>query len=51
MPYLDVKSSLFYIKLELNIGDDNIYYHLLVQRNGSNVTPIKYIEGNNIEYF
>lgn len=51
LPYIDVKSSLFYIKLELNIGDDNIYYHLLVQRNGSNVTPIKYIEGNNIEYF
>lgn len=51
LPYIDVKSSLFYIKLELNIGDDNIYYHLLVQRNGSSVSPIKYIEGNNIDYF
>ena len=51
LPYIDVKSSLFYIKLELNIGDDNIYYHLLVQRNGSSVSPLKYIEGNNIDYF
>lgn len=51
LPYIDVKSSLFYIKLELNIGDDNLYYHLLVQRNGSSVTPVKYIEGNNIDYF
>lgn len=51
LPYIDVKSSLFYIKLELNIGDDNIYYHLLVQRNGSSISPIKYIEGNNIDYF
>ena len=51
LPYIDVKSSLFYIKIELNIGDDNIYYHLLVQRNGSSVSPLKYIEGNNINYF
>lgn len=51
LPYIDVKSSLFYIKLELNIGDDNIYYHLLVQRNGTNISPIKYIEGNSIDYF
>lgn len=51
LPYIDVKSSLFYIKLELNIGNDNIYYHLLVQRNGNSVSPIKYIEGNSIDYF
>ncbi len=51
LPFIDVKSSLFYIKIELNIGDDNIYYHLLVQRNGSSVSPLKYIEGNNIDYF
>ena len=51
LPYIDVKSSLFYIKIELNIGDDNIYYHLLVQRNGSSVSPLKYIDGNNIDYF
>ena len=51
LPYIDVKSSLFYIKLELNIGDDNIYYHLLVQRNGTSVSPVKYIEGNSIDYF
>ncbi len=51
LPFVDVKSSLFYIKLELNIGDDNIYYHLLVKRNGSSVSTIKYIEGNSIDYF
>lgn len=51
LPYIDVKSSLFYIKLELNIGDDNIYYHILAQRNGKSIKPIKYIEGGNVEYF
>ena len=34
LPYIDVKSSLFYVKIELNIGEDNLYYHLLVKRNG-----------------
>ena len=51
LPYIDVKSSLFYIKIELNIGDDNIYYHLLVQRNGRSGSSLKYIEGNKIHYF
>ena len=51
LPYVDVKSSLFYAKLELNIGDEFRYYHVLLQRNGKSVKPIKYIEGGNIEYF
>lgn len=51
LPYIDVKSSLFYVKIELNIGEDNLYYHLLVKRNGTSVSTLKYIEGNNIDYF
>lgn len=51
LPFIDIKSTLFYVKLELNIGDDDIYYHLLMQRNGRTLKAVKYIEGNNVEYF
>lgn len=51
LPYIDVKSELFYIKLELNAGNDIIFFHILAKRNGSSVSPIKYIEGTNEEYF
>lgn len=51
LPYIDVKSTLFYVKLELNIGEDDIFYHLLMQRNGRTMKAIRYIEGNNVEYF
>ena len=51
LPYFDVKSTLFYVKIELDISDDIKFYHILMRRNGSTITPIKYIEGNNIDYF
>ena len=51
LPFFDVKSSLFYAKLELIVGNMNKYYHILFQKNGKSVKVIKYIEGPNIEYF
>lgn len=51
LPYFDVKSSLFYAKLELNVLDENKYYHILFQRNGRSIKVLKYIEGPNMEYF
>ena len=51
LPYFDVKSSMFYVKMELNIGDEYKYYHVLLRRNGKSVKAIKYVEGGNIEYY
>lgn len=51
LPYIDVKSSMFYVKMELNIGDTFKFYHILFQRSGKSIKAIKYIEGANIDYF
>ncbi len=51
LPFMDVKSNMFYVKMELNIGDTYKYYHILFQRNGKSIKAVKYIEGGNIEYF
>lgn len=51
LPYIDVKSSMFYVKIELNIGDTFKFYHILYERNGKNIKPVKYIEGGNIDYY
>lgn len=51
LPHFDVKSSVFYAKIELNVLDENRYYHILFQRNGRSIKVVKYIEGPNVEYF
>lgn len=51
LPFFDVKSSVFYAKMELNVLDENKYYHILFQRNGRSIKVLKYIEGPNVEYF
>ncbi len=51
LPYIDVKSSMFYVKMELNIGDTFKFYHILYERTGKNIKPVKYIEGGNIDYY
>lgn len=49
--YLTVKSSMFHVKIELEVGTDSFFYHLLVKRENKKVKPIKYIEGYNVDYF
>jgi len=49
--FFDVKSVYIYAKLELTIGDDTKFYHVLYNKNEKKVTPIKYIEGGSIDYF
>ncbi len=49
--FFDVKSQYFYVKIEIIIQDDISYYHILFDKNGSNSSIIKYIEGGSIEYF
>ncbi len=49
--FFDVKSQYFYVKIEIIIQDDISYYHILFDKNGTNASIIKYIEGGSIEYF
>ncbi|MDR2870785.1 MAG: general secretion pathway protein GspK [Deferribacteraceae bacterium] len=51
LPYFDVKSSLFYAKVELNLAAENYYYHILFRRNGTSMNVAAYIEGRPINYF
>lgn len=51
LPFFDVKSTLFYVKIEVDILDTLQYYHILMRRNGSRFTVIRYIEGRGLDYF
>lgn len=51
LPFFDVKSTLFYVKIELNLLNSERYYHVLMRRNGKTMTVIRYIEGRSINYF
>lgn len=51
LPFFDVKSTLFYVKIEVNILETQKYYHALYRRSGKSMTLLRYIEGRNIDYF
>ncbi|MGE4496877.1 MAG: general secretion pathway protein GspK [Deferribacterales bacterium] len=51
LDYLTVKSSLFYVKTEVSLNDKSRFYHVLLERNGSRTTVVKYIEGNDGVFF
>ena len=51
LPFFDVKSSLFYVKIEVNILSSTQYYHILMRKSGRRFIVIRYIEGRGIDYF
>jgi hypothetical protein len=51
LPYFDVKSTFFYVKMEVNILDSVWFYHALLKRNGNRYSILNYIEGKDIRYF
>ncbi|QAR34249.1 hypothetical protein EP073_12790 [Geovibrio thiophilus] len=51
LDYLSVKSSLFYVKTEVSLNDKSRFYHVLLERNGSRTSVVKYIEGNDGIFF
>jgi type II secretory pathway component PulK len=51
LPFFDVKSTLFYVRIEVNILDGVQNYHALMQRSGNSMTVLRYIEGGNLDYF
>ncbi len=51
LPYFDVKSTLFYVKIEVSILGSQQYYHALMRKSGKRMTVVRYIEGRGIDYF
>ncbi len=51
LPFIDVKSTFYYAKIEINVNDENTYFHVLFKRSGSAGSSVKYIEGGSIDYF
>jgi hypothetical protein len=51
LPFFDVKSSLFYVKIEVDVLNTVQIFHVLLRRNGKRFTVIRYIEGRDIRYF
>ncbi len=47
---LTVKSSTFYIRINVNLADVNFYYHALLQRDENNAKVTKFFKGPN-KYF
>jgi type II secretory pathway component PulK len=45
LPFFDVKSTLLYAKVEINLSSGNYYYHALFKRNGTSLSIVGYIEG------
>jgi type II secretory pathway component PulK len=51
LPFFDVKSIYFYVKIEVNILESVWFYHALLKRNGNRYSIMNYIEGKDVIYF
>jgi hypothetical protein len=48
---LTVKSTTFYIKININMADVDFYYHVLLQRNQNNANVVKFFKGANKDFY
>jgi type II secretory pathway component PulK len=51
LPFFDVKSTFFYVKIEVSILESVWFYHALMKRNGNRYAIMNYIEGKDVVYF
>ncbi|AEI15104.1 hypothetical protein Flexsi_1454 [Flexistipes sinusarabici DSM 4947] len=51
VPFLTVKSSNFYIKINVQLSEKDFYYHALLKRNQNNAKVTKFFKGTNKDYF
>ncbi|TYB33075.1 MAG: general secretion pathway protein GspK [Flexistipes sinusarabici] len=51
VPFLTVKSSNFYIKINVHLSQKDFYYHALLKRNQNNAKVTKFFKGTNKDYF
>jgi type II secretory pathway component PulK len=51
LPFFDIKSSFFYVKIEVNILESVWFYHALLKREANRYGIVNYIEGKDVIYF
>ncbi|WP_277656437.1 general secretion pathway protein GspK [Seleniivibrio woodruffii] len=51
LPYISVKSTLFYVRVEVTLNDVPRFYHALVSKNGENVKVIRFMAGLDGDYY
>jgi len=51
LPYITVKSTLFYVKTEVTLNEVPKYYHAIVLRNGSSTELVRFLAGLNGQYY
>jgi len=51
LPYITVKSTLFYVKTEVTLNDIPHYYHALIKRDGTTAEIVKFLAGSNGQYY
>ncbi|PLX68505.1 MAG: hypothetical protein C0603_04955 [Denitrovibrio sp.] len=51
LPFLTVKSTLFYVKTEVTLNDKPRYYHALIQKDGTTAEVVNFLAGLNGQYY
>lgn len=51
LPFISVKSSLFYVKTEVTLNDVPRYYHAIILRDGVNAEVVNFLAGLNGQYY
>lgn len=51
LPFITVKSTLFYIKTEVTLNDVPRYYHAIIKRDGTSTEIVKFLAGINGQYY
>lgn len=51
LPFITVKSSLFYAKTEVTLNGESRFYHALLSRNGISVKVIRFLAGQDGQYY
>ena len=51
LPYITVKSTLFYVRVEITLNDVPRFYHALVSKEGTNTAVIRFMAGLDGDYY
>jgi len=51
LPFISVKSTLFYVKTEVTLNDTSRYYHAIIKKDGTHVEVENFLAGLNGQYY
>lgn len=51
LPFITVKSTLFYVKTEVTLSDVSRYYHAIVKKDGTKTEIVNFLAGINGQYY